>query len=217
MDLGVRRIVELLQHITVRGRGYQFFGLCNRSLHTFGPRGEHDFRPEGAQHHASFRAHGFGHSDNQFVAFDGGHESQPDPGVAAGRLDERGFARLNLSGALGILDHADADAVFHAAARIHALQLGNNRGFSAGGHFIQADKRRVSDEFGYVIGYLHRLSPEGVGKLAGEIRWNGKWLARDRLATTTTTGAGAAEAAGAGLSVDMLICIDALHGSSDSG
>jgi hypothetical protein len=39
---------------------------------------------------------------------------------------------------------------------------------------------------------------------------------KEQLATTTTAGTGVWESARANLSVDMLICIDAHQGSSDS-
>ena len=103
MDLGIRRIVELLQHVAVRRRREHLLGLRNRALHAFRPGREHDLRAEGAQQHAALHAHGFRHGEDQLVAFDRGDERQPDAGVAAGRLDQHGLAGLNLSRALGLV------------------------------------------------------------------------------------------------------------------
>ena len=99
MDLRVRRIVELLQHVTVWSGGDQFFGFRDRAFHALGARREHDFGAEGAQHHPTFHAHGFRHGDDELVAFGRSNECQSDAGVAAGRLDQRCLAGLDFAGA----------------------------------------------------------------------------------------------------------------------
>ena len=80
------------------------------------------------------------------VALDRGDEGETDSGVAAGRLDEHGFAGLDFPGALGLCDHADADAVFHAGQRILALEFRHDLGDAALGDFVQPNQRRVADQ-----------------------------------------------------------------------
>ena len=87
--------------------------------------------PKALQQNAALQAHGVGHGEDQLVAFHRGNERQRDAGVAAGRLDQHGLAGLDFPGALGLVDHADADAVFHAAARVLAFQLGDDGGLRA--------------------------------------------------------------------------------------
>jgi hypothetical protein len=61
-----------------------------------------------------------------------------------------------------------------------------------------------------------------IGYLQTKARWPVQYgfdfggKVKEQLATTTTAGTGVREAVSANLSVDMLICIDAHHGSSDS-
>ena len=116
-----------------------------------GPGSENDFRAEGEQKHAALQAHGFGHGENQLVAFDCRDERETDSGVAAGGLDEDGFARMDFSFALGLGNHADADAIFHTAKGILAFEFRHNICDAACGDFIQAHQRSVADEFGNVL------------------------------------------------------------------
>ena len=92
----------------------------------FGPGRQHDLRAKRLQQHAALQAHGVGHGEDQLVAFHRGHERQRDTGIAAGRLDQHRLAGLDFSRAFGFVDHADADAVLHAADRILAFQLGDD-------------------------------------------------------------------------------------------
>ena len=43
---------------------------------------------------------------------------------------------MNFAGALGFGNHADADAVFHAAQRVLAFELGHDFGHAAFGDFV---------------------------------------------------------------------------------
>src|SRR5690606_26769327 len=54
-----------------------------------------------------------------------GHQGQPDAGVTAGWFDDRA-ARAQQAGLLGLLHHAQGDAVLDATARVEVLDLGEN-------------------------------------------------------------------------------------------
>ena len=60
--------------------------------------------------------------EHQLVAAHRAHEREADPGIARGSLDDRA-AGLQQALAFGIVDHGDADAVLHRAARIHVIDL----------------------------------------------------------------------------------------------
>ena len=69
---------------------------------------------------------------------------QRDPGVAAGRLDDRP-ARLELAVALGRLDHRDADPVLDRAAGVQVLELCHDLAAEALAEPAQLDQRGVAD------------------------------------------------------------------------
>ena len=169
MDFGVGGVVELLQHEAVgRGRD-ELFGLGDRALHAVGAGGEDDFGTEGEEEDAALDRHGFGHGEDELVAFDGGGEGEADAGVAGGRLDEGGDAGSDFAVALGGGDHGVADAVFDAGGGVGALELEDDAGITSGGHAIQFDQGRVADEFGGVGGdvhgvlsYVQRLDAQGT-------------------------------------------------------
>ena len=159
VNFGVGGVVKLLRHETVWGLGENLLGFGDRALHSVWTGSENDFRAKGKEQHAPLKAHGFRHGENEFVASGGCHESQSYAGVAAGRLDQHGFAGLDFPCALGLRDHADADAILHAGAGILAFQFRHHLGGAAFCHFVQPDQRSVANQFGDVICDLHsRLS-----------------------------------------------------------
>jgi hypothetical protein len=70
---------------------------------------------------------------------------EPDAGVARGRLDDRA-ARLELSLALGLLDHREADPVLDRAARVEELELGEDPRMARRREPFEPDDRRAADE-----------------------------------------------------------------------
>ena len=66
---------------------------------------------------------------------------------------------MNLPSFFGFNDHADADAVFHAAAGIETLELGRDLGLATSRDFVEVDQRRAADQFGDVLSDLQRLPP----------------------------------------------------------
>ena len=97
MNLGIGRIIELLQHVAVGSIRQNLFGFHNGACHTARTGCKHDFGAKGEQKNAPFQTHGVGHDDDQLVALHGGDKGQADSSVAAGWLDEHRFARVESS------------------------------------------------------------------------------------------------------------------------
>ena len=75
-------------------------------------------------------------------------------GIAGRRLDD-GAARTQQALPLSVLDHGEADAVFHAAARVQLLELGENGGAEPLGDLVQPDQRGVADQVEDALDVLH--------------------------------------------------------------
>src|SRR5439155_340049 len=104
----------------------------------------HDFRAERLQMEHFLLAHLVGDDEHQPVALARGNECQPESGVARGGLDDRA-ARLQLSIALGGLDHRESDAVLDRASGILALEL-EEKLARPGVEPRHLHERRVADE-----------------------------------------------------------------------
>ena len=148
-------IVELLEHVAVGRFGEDLLGLGDGAVHAVGARGEDNFGAESKKQHAALEAHGLGHGEDELVALHRGDESQTDAGIAAGGLDEDGFAGVNFSLLLGGFDHGEADAVFHAVDGVSAFELGDNASVGAGGDAIKLHERGIADEFSNAAGDFH--------------------------------------------------------------
>jgi hypothetical protein len=74
-------------------------------------------------------------------------KAKRNAGVARGRLDEGGLARLDLALRFQALDHGDADAVLDRGDRVEELELGKDFGLDAIGvrELVEPDDRRVAD------------------------------------------------------------------------
>lgn len=72
--------------------------------------------------------------------------------VATGGLDQ-GVARLDTTGPLCLLNHAQGNAILDTAAGIEVLQLGVDGGIDtqAAGQTVQSDQRGVADVLGNSI------------------------------------------------------------------
>src|SRR4029453_19242157 len=82
--------------------------------------------------------------EDEPVALLGGHEREPEPRVARGRLDER-RSRPDRAALLARLDHRETDAILDRAAGVLALEL-DEQLTGAGIERLQPDERRVADE-----------------------------------------------------------------------
>ena len=157
MHVRVGRIVKLLRHVEVAVLLEQLFGFVYRATHAFGVRGENQMRAIRREQAAPFLAHGIGHGQDQFVAFDRGNQSQPDSGVAASGLDNR-RAGFNFTLALGAFDHIQADAIFDRSARIEGLHFGPHFGVFFAGKASEFNHRGGTDQIQHrprTIGACH--------------------------------------------------------------
>src|SRR5271156_3654125 len=121
MNLRIRRIIELLRHETVWSFSKNLLSFRDGSLHPIGAGSENNFRTEGQQEDAPLQTHGFGHGENKLVTSYRRYKSQANTRVSAGRFDQHGFSRMNFPRPFGLGDHAHANAILHAGARIRAL------------------------------------------------------------------------------------------------
>ena len=86
-----------------------------------------------------------GHDEDAAVALDRGGDRQADARVPARWLDDRAPGP-ELPLPLGRLDHADPDAVLHAPAGIHVLELGEERRADVRADPLQAHERRPAHQ-----------------------------------------------------------------------
>src|SRR5437667_101671 len=116
-----------------------------RARHPLDRRGEMELGAEPGQEPLALDAHVVGHRQDQPVASHRGRHRQPDAGVAAGRLDDRG-AGLEHAPPLGVLEHRDGDAVLDAPTGIERLELRHHGRAARLGQPIESDHRRVADQ-----------------------------------------------------------------------
>ena len=102
-------------------------------------------RAEGLQQRDLLAAHLVRHREDAAVALQRGDDREAGAGVPRGRLDDRP-ARLELSLALGRLDHRDRDPVLDRAAGVEEFELGQHRCSVRGDDALEADDRRVADQ-----------------------------------------------------------------------
>ena len=111
-----------------------------------------------------------GHDEDAAVALERRRDRQAVAGVARRRLDDRA-ARLEQAGALGRLDHRQADPVLDRAARVERLELGEDERLvleaaEVAGDAGQPDERRVADEIEDRFGVPHPGRISGRGQSA---------------------------------------------------
>ena len=112
VDLGVGRVLKLLQDECAGRGGGDLLGLGDRALHPRRGVGQHQRRPEGLEQHAALDRHRGRHGQHELVPLGGGDEGQGDARVPAGGLDERRAAGGAEARRLCGLDHRAADAFF---------------------------------------------------------------------------------------------------------
>ena len=123
-------------------------------------RAEDDLRAVRAQERLLLRRLLVRHHEDAAVALERGRDRQAVAGVAGRGLDD-GPAGPQEAGPLGRLDHRQADAVLHGAARVEHLQLGQEQRpaldrSEVAGQARDPDERRVADEVDDRFGVLHR-------------------------------------------------------------
>src|SRR5205814_10396015 len=85
------------------------------------------------------------HDSGAAVALQGGGEREADAGIAGGGLDDRP-AGPEPALPLGSLDHREADAVLHRAARVEILELRHDARAAGRGEPLEPHDRGVSHE-----------------------------------------------------------------------
>ena len=125
MRLWVGGIGELVGQEDVVARRH-LLGRLDGLVHAAERLGDLEARAVERQQALALAAHALRQRQHQVVALGGTDERQRDPGVAAGRLDDRRAPWLDQALALGGLDHRQTDAILDAAARIERLDLREN-------------------------------------------------------------------------------------------
>src|SRR6202171_4232871 len=152
-------IVVLIRVVRIGNLAGEFFChrvVAARIFRLDGGGADDDFGAEGFQEIDFFLGLLVGGCKNAFVTAHRRDECQAHAGVAGGTFNDRA-AGLEQALFLGIVDHADADAVFHGAARIGEFRLDVDLWLQALIDAVQADQGRVSDRFQDVIA-LHQSS-----------------------------------------------------------
>jgi len=138
-------VVELVDQEVLAGVGaHQLVGLLDGAVGAQGGGGEAELRAEGLEDLLAFLAGRLGEGEAQPVALGGGHQGEPDPRVAARRLEDDLVAR-QLAPLLGTLDHVQGGPVFHGPPGIEALELCEDFDVGVGVELADLDKRRVAD------------------------------------------------------------------------
>ena len=120
-----------------------------------------DFRAEGLQQIDFFFGLLVGNRENHFIAANRRDQCQPHAGVAGSAFDD-GAAGLQQAALFRIINHGDADAVFHRAAGIDVVGLDVNLRLEALVNAIEAHQRRAANGFEDVVA-LHQWSRFSAG------------------------------------------------------
>src|ERR1051326_579233 len=141
MRLAVVDVLELLRHVRALDPARELLGLGNGAAHAGVLRREHDLAAEGFHDLALLGGEMLGDAEDHAIAHAHAGEREADAGVARGRLDDRA-AFFQEAVALGVGDHADADAVLDGAAGVEELELHEDVLVNA----RKLKHRRVADE-----------------------------------------------------------------------
>src|SRR2546425_2872921 len=112
--------------------------------------GEDDVRPVDSEHRATLSRHVVGHHRRELIAFYTGNHGQGDARIAAGWFQEDRVVG-ELATRLSLLDHLLGDAVFDAARRVCALELGENLHTSARAEALQLYQGCIADGVQYAV------------------------------------------------------------------
>ena len=156
MEVGVRLVLELASEEPAVGVR-QLHGLGHHPGAAGRRRGEHDLGAEEAHQLPALHAEGFRHGDDQRVPLLRAHHRQADAGVAAGGF-HHGLAGLEGTATLGILDHAERQAILDRAERIEGFDL-DVEVDALGRELGDLDHRRVADGLEDVGEFCHVVTP----------------------------------------------------------
>ena len=160
MGLGIHRIFVLVRIEGIGNFARQFFrhGVVAARIVRLDGRGADDhFRAQRLQQIDFFLRLLVRDGENHLVAAHRRHQRQSHAGIARSAFDNRA-AGLEQALALGVVDHGDADAVFHRAAGIQVVGLDVDFRLQAVIDAVQAHQRRAPDGFENVVA-LHLVFP----------------------------------------------------------
>mmetsp|Transcript_20317 Transcript_20317/g.46910 ORF Transcript_20317/g.46910 Transcript_20317/m.46910 type:complete len:244 (+) Transcript_20317:910-1641(+) len=147
VDLCVRRILKLLQHVAVAVEAvHDLVRLGERAGHRRLLRREHHLAAERHQHHAPLDRHRLWHRKDAAVAALARDEGQGDARVARGGLYQHRLPGGDRSRLLRLVDHRTAQPVLDRRARPERLELRGDAALDALRHLVDVHQRRVPDE-----------------------------------------------------------------------
>ena len=118
----VCRIRELPRNVASRNLLCKLIRLRNGTLHSFRAFCQDNLRSISLQDISSLDTHRLRHGEDDSVPLCRCDRSQPDPGIAGGRLDDD-RPLLQQSLLLGILNHRLCDTILDRACRVKILEL----------------------------------------------------------------------------------------------
>ena len=139
-------VAVLMQEAPLRMIGCERFRTTHRTIGTFRPWREDDFRTEHFEHLTALDRHTLGHEDGDRVAGDARNCRQRNPCVARRRF-ENSLTLHESPGCIRALDHRVGDAVLHRAEGILTLELGKQSHGRTRRQLAHLHQRCVADEF----------------------------------------------------------------------
>src|SRR5579885_3316936 len=98
---------------------------------------DHYFRPQGTQQITFFLADFIGHNKQATIAFDRSSNRKTGPCISTGWFNNS-TTRLKQTSTLACLNHLDANAVFHAPARVEHFTFAQHQRRQMGRDTLQA-------------------------------------------------------------------------------
>ena len=159
MGRGIHGIVVLVRIVGIGYLAGEFFrhGIVTAGIVRLDRRGaDNHFRAQRFQEVNFFLGLLIRDGENHLVAANGGNQRQPHSGIAGGAFDD-GAAGLQQAFFLGVVDHGDADAVFHRAPWVEVVGFDVNPRLEPVIDAMEPHQRSVADGFQDVVTF-HRVS-----------------------------------------------------------
>ena len=134
----------MVRHEVVGIGRHQGFGFLDRAFHAFPGGREDELGAVGGQQTRPLHTHALRHDQNELIPANGGDQGQAYASITAGRL-YNGSAGFEFALAFRLINHIEAYAVFHGAARVEILDFGIDRRATFLGQSIQSDQGRATD------------------------------------------------------------------------
>jgi len=122
MYLHVGRVGKLHGHPAVGIFADQLSGLFDAAAHAQLFGSQHQLSTQCRHVFAAFDGHGFGHGEDQAIAFDGTHHGEGNAGITGGGLNDDSLL-VDQALLFRILDHCQANTVLDAGTWIGTFRL----------------------------------------------------------------------------------------------